>query len=126
MSLAEILQDSRPSGPKPAPGLALGLVPLLSQTRPTTTEGTLNKQSNRLTLPSSGSVWHCVRPQAMLDSPTRVNLQPMPLKSQRLGKEDTSTEPTTTIQRPLGQQEDSMGRRDGEKRRQHITSETHM
>lgn len=126
MSLAEILQDSRPSGPKPAPGLALGLVPLISQTRPTTTEGTLNKQSNRLTLPSSGSVWHCVRPQAMLDSLTRVNLQPMPLKSQRLGKEDTSTEPTTTIQRPLGQQEDSMGRRDGEKRRQHITSETHM
>lgn len=62
----------------------------------------------------------------MLDSPTRVNLQPMSLKSQRLGKEDTSTEPTTTIQRPLGQQEDSMGRRDGEKRRQHITSETHM
>lgn len=82
MSLAEILQDSRPSGPKPAPGLALGLVPLISQTRPTTTEGTLNKQSNRLTLPSSGSVWHCVRPQAMLDSLTRVNLQPMPLKSQ--------------------------------------------
>lgn len=126
MSLAEILQDSRPSGPKPAPGLALGLVPLISQTRPTTTEGTLNKQSNRLTLPSSGSVWHYVRPQAMLDSLTRVNLQPMPLKSQRLGKADTSTEPTTTIQRPLGQQEDSMGRRNEEKRRQHITSETHM
>lgn len=93
MSLAEILQDSRPSGPKPAPGLALGLVPLISQTRPTTTEGTLNKQSNRLTLPSSGSVWHCVRPQAMLDSLTRVNLQPVPLKSQDWAKKTPSLNP---------------------------------
>lgn len=58
-------------------------MPLLSQIRPTTTEGTKNKQSTRLALPSSGSIWHCVRPQAMLDSPARVNLQLTPLKSQR-------------------------------------------
>lgn len=120
VSLAEILQDSRPSGPKPAPGLALGLVPLISQTRPTTTEGTLNKQSNRLTLPSSGSVWHCVRPQAMLDSLTRVNLQPVPLKSQDWAKKTPSLNPPhySEASWPAGGQH-------GERRRQLVTSETH-
>lgn len=109
MSLAEILWASRPSGPKPAPDLALGRMPRLSHTHPTTTEGTKNKQSTRLALPSSGSIWHCVRPQAMLNSPARVNLQLTPLDQvTALDREDTSTKPTTT-KRPLGQQEDNTG-----------------
>lgn len=113
MSLAEILRDSRPSGPKPAPDLALGPIP--------------QQQGTKI---SRATDLHChpvaacgtVRPQAML--PLQVNLNPRHSSHRALGREDTSTEPTIAIQRPLGQQED-MGRTDGEKRRQHMTSETH-
>lgn len=106
----------------PAPDLALALVPLISQTLPTTTEGTKNKQSTRLALPSSGSIWHCVRP--MLNSPAS---QPSTHTTQvtALGRKDTSTKPTTT-KRPLGPQEDNTGRTHEKKRRQHMTLETQV